>query len=234
MRVLRTVREHQRQARATIPARGGVGTVEAFGHPQVFLLAQRKVRLDRIDLRNRREECRRADQVADLRGGDGGHSVDERHHLREADVELRGIHGGLGRLDRCLGGEVGLYVVVQLALGDRPLFGERPVALKVALRPADLCLRFGKPRLGLREGGIECPRIDFEQELALVHDRTFFIDAANQIAGYLRANLRVDVAVERRDPLARQADPLGRQDDHADLGRRGRHGRGRGVPARLE
>jgi len=114
------------------------------------------------------------------------------------------------------------------------LFGERPVALKIALRLADLRLGFGKPCLCLRKSGIECPRIDFEQELALVYDRAFFIGAANEVAGYLRANLRVDVAVERRDPLARQADALRPQRDHADLWRRGRHGRGRGVPAGLE
>ena len=146
--------------------------------------------------------------------------------LREPDVELgrlhrgrRGFHGGLRR-------EIGLDVVVELTLRNRALAREGPIALQIALGLAELRLRLGQLRPRLREHRLERPAIDLEEHLALAHHRAFVVVALEQIAGHLRANLRVDVAVERRNPFARQRDPFGCDRDDADLGWRRRRRRG--------
>ena len=72
-RIYAAVGEHQRQAGRAFPGLAGVArTVDAAGDAQILLLAQREIRLDRIDLRHRREQRRRADQIADLGRRDGG------------------------------------------------------------------------------------------------------------------------------------------------------------------
>ena len=62
-------------------------------------------------------------------------------------------------------------------------------------------LRLGETGVSLRQDGLERPGIDFEQHLTLPHWRTFLVAAPDQVSRDLRPNLRVDVAVERSDPL---------------------------------
>ena len=77
LRVDAAVGEDQRQRRRRLPtAPWPPRAVDPAGHLQVLLLAQREVGLDRIDLRHGRQQRRRADQIADLRGGDRGDAVD--------------------------------------------------------------------------------------------------------------------------------------------------------------
>ena len=98
-------------------------------------------------------------------------------------LSSRGLDRRLRRLHRGLRGEIRLDVVVELALRDRALLGQRPIALQVALGLAELRLRFGELRLRLRQRRLERPRIDLEQHLALAHDRAFLVVALEQIAG---------------------------------------------------
>jgi hypothetical protein len=203
LRIHAAVGEHQRQARSFSPPQlaGGAWTVDAAGDAQVLLLAQREIRLDRIDLRHRREERRRADQITNLGSCDGCDPGNERRHLREPEIELRRFDGGGRGLDSRLRREVRLNIVVELALRDGALGGQRPVALEVALGLPELRLRLGETRFSLRQNGLERPGIDFEQHLTLPHGRAFLVGATQQVSRNLRPNLRVDVAVERADPL---------------------------------
>ena len=66
---------------------------------QVLVFADRKGDFDRVDLRNRREQGGRADQIADLGLRDSGDAIDWREHLGPFQVELRGLDRRLGRLD---------------------------------------------------------------------------------------------------------------------------------------
>ena len=216
--------ERQRGAGPPEPTTG-CGPVDLIGHVQVLRLAQREIRANRIDLRHRRQKACWRDEIADLRGGDRRDAVNERPHFREADVQLRGRHGGLGRLDRCLRGQVGLDVVVQLALGNRSGVCERRIPLHVALGAPQFGLGLRELRLHLRERRLERSRIDLEQHLALPDHGAFPIVAFDQIAGHLRPDLRVDVAVQRCDPLARDRDGFGLQRDDRHCWRRGRRRR---------
>ena len=63
-----------------------------------------------------------------------------------------------------------------------------------------LCLREIASRL--IHGGKEPSGIDLEQQVALLDEATFRVCAAKEIAGHLRAYLRVHHAFRRADPLA--------------------------------
>ena len=79
LRVDAAVGEHERQAALRLPQlRRTAAAAELVGDAEVLLLAQREVRLDRIDLRHRRQQRRGPDQIADLRRRDRGDAVDER------------------------------------------------------------------------------------------------------------------------------------------------------------
>ena len=85
------------------------------------------------------------------------------------------LHGGLRR-------QVGLDVVVELALRDGALLGERPVALEIALGLPELRLRLGELRSRLRQHGLERPWIDLEQHLPLANERALLVGAPHQVA----------------------------------------------------
>ena len=129
--------------------------------------------------------------------------------MREADVQLGCLHRRLGRLDRRLRGVVRADVVVELALGDRALFGQRTVAGEIPLGLRELRAALGEVRLRLGQRALERPPVDFEQHLAFADERAFAVIAFDEIARHLRPNLGVDVAVERRNPLTGELDPLG-------------------------
>ena len=198
------------------------GGADGAGDAEVFPLADREVGLDRVHLRDGREQRRRPDQVADLGAGDGGDAVDERGDAGEAEVQLgaldRRLRRGLRRLRRVAGAEV----VVQLTLRDGALLGERPIAREIALALGELRAGFGEARLRLAERRFERPAIDLEQQLALPDERAFPIGAAHQVAGHLRPDLGVDEAVERGDPFTGNRDALRRDGDHRHRGRRRR------------
>ncbi len=125
----------------------------------------------------------------------------ERRHLGEADIQFGGLDFSLRRLQRRLRRQCGLLIVVELALRDGALLGQRLVTRQVALCLSQLRLRFGPVGPRLRERGRKRSRIDFEQHLPLPDRRTFLVIPANQVARYLRPDLRVDVSVERGDPF---------------------------------
>ena len=86
--------------------------------------------------------------------------------------------------------------------------GQRSIALHVDLGEAELrlglkhlSLCLGQLAFGLVERGLEGTRIDLEQDLALGHLGAFPIILFDQVAVGLGLDLRVDIAVERADPL---------------------------------
>ena len=128
-----------------------------------------------FDLRDRRQQRRRPDEIADLRGGDRRDAVDERRDAGEAEIQLRGLDRGLRRRDRRLRRVVRAHVVVELTLRDRALLGQRLVARQIALGLGELRLRLGQPRPRLGERGLERPPIDLEQHLALADEGALLI-----------------------------------------------------------
>ena len=94
---------------------------------------------------------------------------------------------------------------------------------------ASCACALGEPGLRLAERGLERPPIDLEEHLALPDERAFPIRPAHQVAGDLRPDLRVDVAVERGDPLAGHGDLLRRQGHEGDRRRRRIGRRRRGI-----
>ncbi len=83
--------------------------------------------------------------------------------------------------------------------------------MRLGLRNVAFYVNFGvgHPRLGLSQlafgliqHGLKWTRINFEKNLAVSDKGAFVIVLTNQIAAYLRRDLRVDVAVERPHPLS--------------------------------
>ena len=225
LRIVRSVGQPQVQRRPGVPeALGGNRAVDLARDAEVLVLAEREVRADWIHLRHRREQRRRTDLVTHLRRGDRGDAVHERPDLREIEIQPRGLHGGLCRLHRRLRREIGLNVVVELALRNRTRIRERRIARDVALGLSELRLCLRELSFGLGERRLERARIDLEEYVAFADDSALAIRACDEIAADLRANLRVDQPVERRHPLARDLDRLGGQlnDGHRRRRRRRR------------
>jgi len=73
---------------------------------------------------------------------------------------------------------------------------------------------FGQSTLGLVQRDLERAGIDLEQDIAFVHEGALAIGRVDQISGDLRPHLRVDIAVERGDPLAFERHGLRGQLEH--------------------
>ena len=81
-------RERERKVRRSAAAdRRRLGCARSMS-AEIFGVADGEVDLDGIELRDRREDGLRADQIADLRRGLSGDSADERAHLREAEIQF--------------------------------------------------------------------------------------------------------------------------------------------------
>src|SRR5471032_2259016 len=96
---------------------------------------------------------------------------------------------------------VGLDFGVELTLRDRLLLSERAVAFDIASALGQLRLRLRDLRTRLGKCSVEWSRIDLEQDVAFADQCALAVGALQQIAADLRTDLRVDVSVERRDPL---------------------------------
>ena len=130
----------QNQFQLDVPRRARVGPLADHGERE--LLADRKLRVDRIDLGDRRQRVLivRADVVTDVGHAETRHAGDRREHSRVAEVELRvGDRGPRG-------GDVGL---LRLDVGVRLLESGprvRHVGLRVLYRGAG-----GRDRRDVRE-----------------------------------------------------------------------------------
>ena len=182
---------------------------------QIFCVADGKVDFDGVELGDGGQHRLGVDEIADLRGGLAGDAGNQRPHMGEAKVQLsvfdRSFRGGYRSLCGLHGGlslRLLLNIVVELALGDGTGLGERGIALDVDLGQAELRLGLqhlplclGQLAFGLIERCLEGTRIDLEQDLAFGHLGAFSIILFDQIAVSLGLDLRVDIAVERADPL---------------------------------
>ena len=181
-------------------------------------------------MRNTREHGRRADEVAHLNLGDAGNPVNQGADLGESQVQFGLFDGSLVRLDSSLSRELGVGVIVQLALrnGVRLRLGNIP--LHIQLSGAELRLGLGKLGFGLIQHGLKRTGINLKQHIALVNQGTFAIVLLNEVPRHLGLDLGVDVAVQRRDPFAVEGDVL--LYNLGDLHHRRASGRRRlGVPA---
>ena len=177
---------------------------------KILLLADRKVSLDGVHLRNRGQYHRRADQIADLHGGEARHPIQKRQNLRETEIQLRCAHIRFRRFDRGLcrddtglisreqsfGGALRLHFGVELALRNRARVSQRRIALHVDLRQHQLSLVLRQFPFRLRvlreclrplafhliERRLKRARIDFEKNIAFVNKRPFAIVLPDQVA----------------------------------------------------
>src|SRR5438552_4123143 len=81
-------------------------------------------------------------------------------------------------------------------------------ASHVARALGELRFSLGDLRPGLGQDGVQRPGVDLEQHVALVHGRALAVVTPDEIPADLRMDLRVDVAVEGRNPFARRRDAL--------------------------
>lgn len=98
---------------------------------QVFLLTDREVNFDGINLRNRSKANIRSNQVADLHFGNAGNAVHQRGDFGPSQIELRALDRRLCRFDGCLCRELGLDFCIQLGFGDGLLFCQWGIAFDV-------------------------------------------------------------------------------------------------------
>ncbi len=91
--------------------------------------------------------------------------------------------------------------VVEILLADRVDRRQRLDAGEVGLGCFEAGYLLGPQPFGLFNGGLESARIDFEQRLPLFHQIAFAVILFHQVTGHLRADDRIDVAVERADPF---------------------------------
>ena len=96
---------------------------------------------------------------------------------------------------------MGAGSVVQVLLADRVDRRQRLDAGEVGLGRFETCNLLGTLPLGFVNGGLESARVDFEQRLPLFHQIAFAVVLLDQVTGHLRADDRIDVAVERADPF---------------------------------
>src|SRR4029077_2343421 len=162
----------------------------------------------------------RIDEISDLNLRDACDPVDKRFDIREFQVQTCLLDLRFGGLDRSLCCRPRLHVVVQLALCNRPFFGQWSVPVHIHFRFAELCLGLCKLCLGLVEQSLKWARIDLKEYLSLAHKRTFFIRLPDNVSRDLRLNLSVDVAIESRNPLAEDWDVFLKNADNFNLGAR--------------
>ena len=122
-----------------------------------------------------------------------------------------------------------LCLGVELALRDGVLRGEGCVAVYVNLRELQLRLSLTDGSLGLTElafglfqRGLEGTRVDLEEDLALLNDGALAVVLLEEVAGDLRLDVRVDVAVQSADPFVGDGD-IGLLDGD-DVDGQGAHG----------
>ncbi len=139
----------------------------AFDEGEIFLFAHGKVSFDGLELRNRGEHDLRAYKISHLAGGDSGNTVDERTNIGELQIQFGLFQCSFIGLDGRFGSEIGLNIVVELALRNCFFFGQRSVALHIQLRLSKLRLSLCDLRLGLIHDCLKRPGIDLEKHLVL-------------------------------------------------------------------
>src|SRR5262249_46846524 len=154
---------------------------------QLVELADRlaEVDVDRVDLRDRRQQRRLA--LPDQRAfGDlllAGAAADRRDDAGVTGIDLRRVDVGLRLLDR------GGHCIVQIGLRQQALVGYGTGTLgsdAVVLRGR---LRGGEVRQLRVQRGLQRRRVDLEQQLAFLDVGAFGVDALEQHAGDARAHV---------------------------------------------
>ena len=120
-------------------------------------------------------------EIADLSRRDPRDTVDEGANIRELEIDLRLLDGGFHGLNRRFGSQVGLDLVIQLALRNRLFLCERRIALNIQLRLPELRLGLCELRPCLIEQRLEWTRIDVEQHLVFADNLTFPVVLPDQI-----------------------------------------------------
>src|SRR2546430_9259098 len=111
-----------------------------------------------------RSYCRRVHEIPDLHLRNSGDAVYQRRDVGEAEVEVRLFHLSLGSFYCRFRCEVCLDIVVQLALSNGALLGQRSIAVDIELSLAQVGLGLRELRFGLVEQGLKGPRVDLRSE----------------------------------------------------------------------
>ena len=163
----RAVGEDQRRAPARRLGPLCSRLADLLREAQILDLADRERDLDRVELRDGREQRLRAHEIADLRGGDRRDAADRRPApCVHCEVQLRVLERGARGVDLRAVRGARLDRVVELLLADGALGGERRVALDVQLALAERRLRALELALRLIERRLELARVDLEEQIA--------------------------------------------------------------------
>ena len=168
------------------------------------------------------QERRFGDQVADVDPAIGDPPADRRRDLGVLEIELGLLDGRLRRADGRFGGLALLQPLVVVGLGERRAADQLGDALELELGELELRLGAREIGLGALQRGLERPRVDQEQVLALLDGLAVLEVDGREIARDPGANLDLLVGLEAAGelgPLDQLLDP--RMGD-GDLGRRRR------------
>jgi|GEM_PF-5212181 hypothetical protein len=170
---------------------------------QILVVADVKIRLDRIDHRDAGQRTGlRSDEVSDLRDVDADKTVDRRGDAGKFEVEAGLLHGGLGGGHRGLACFEGLDFIVVLLSADDIFSQQIDGALGIGLVTDET--RHGLFQLAGRlvENGFERPGVDLEKKLAFFNQRPVLVILRNKIAADLGHDVGIDQAGKHTDPLA--------------------------------
>ncbi len=182
------------------PAAFGLGALglqeQAFGAVEA--------EIDRVERVDRREQAAalsfaRGDEVARIDAAVGYAAADRRAHLGEFDVERARANPGIGRRERRRSGADARVQLVEIALRHR-LVGDQPVgAGEVDAREFEVAARARGIGACFGERGIEGPRVEGEEQLALADDLAVGEVDADKFARDARAHLDRTARLEAAD-----------------------------------
>src|SRR2546425_9267096 len=149
--------------------------INSLREVHVFLLTDREVRFNGIHLRVRCEHCCWTDKISDLHLSDSRDPIYQGCNIGEAEVEVRLFHLSLGSFYCRFRSEVCLDIVVQLALSNGALLGQRSIAVDIELSLAQVGLSLRELRFGLVAQGLKGARVDLGKHLTLAYTRALLL-----------------------------------------------------------
>ena len=161
-------RESQRNLRRAMK-QVAAARARPFRQCEILAVADGKIDLDRIELRNRSQYGLGADEISDLRRGLARNAGNQRANLGKPKIQVRRRNRGLCSLYGSFRLRLLLDLVVELASGNRVSFRQRRVAVHVDLGESELRLRLAKLTLRLFKRRFKRARIDLEQDLPLLN-----------------------------------------------------------------
>jgi hypothetical protein len=176
------------------------------GEQEIFRLGDEEVHLHQIDLRSLRQHTHapaRSHEIADLRLRHTHNAVERRNDRAVTEIDLGGLHGGLGGTNIGQGGLRVLIGCLVFLLTDDLRLVKLGLFLESQLLELSLGDRAGVLGFGLRESRLERAGINREKRGAFFNHRALFVVLSQEVTCDLRLDIRVLKTIEEPDPSLR-------------------------------